>query len=328
MNLFEEINFFKNTQENIYLPILLTLLNLPSILFEIFPFIFLISAVFFFINLLDSREIEVFRQYGIDNLKILTTLSFSSLFIGLFMITIFYYFSSNLKFKYYDIKNDFTKDDKYLAVITSNGLWIRDEVGKKIYLINSSKISGDYLLNLNISEFDKNFEINKIITSKKAHIKTNNWLLYEVNINSKNNRQQLKNLNFKSNFDINKLLSMFDSLSASNLFEINKLKKDYEILGYSTYQIDNYRHKIFSYPIYLTLMLLIGSILMLNVKHNKSKIFYIILAILISVIIYYIDFFTKSISIARNISYIFSVWGLLILYSLIISVNLIKINEK
>ena len=45
-----------------------------------------------------------------------------------------------LKFFYLDIKNDFSKDDKYLAVITSNGLWIKDETKENINLINADKI--------------------------------------------------------------------------------------------------------------------------------------------------------------------------------------------
>ena len=40
MNLFEEISFFRDSEEFILLPIYLTLLNMPSVLFEIFPFIF------------------------------------------------------------------------------------------------------------------------------------------------------------------------------------------------------------------------------------------------------------------------------------------------
>ena len=33
-----------------------------------------------------------------------------------------------MKFKYLDIKKNFTKDNKYLAAVTENGLWIKDEV--------------------------------------------------------------------------------------------------------------------------------------------------------------------------------------------------------
>ena len=56
MNLFEEIGFFKDSDKFILLPIYLTLLNTPSVLFEIFPFIFLIGTLFFFIEIIDKRR--------------------------------------------------------------------------------------------------------------------------------------------------------------------------------------------------------------------------------------------------------------------------------
>ena len=45
--------------------------------------------------------------------------------------------SSKLKFLYFDIKNEYTKDNKYLAVITENGIWIKDEINNKINLIHA-----------------------------------------------------------------------------------------------------------------------------------------------------------------------------------------------
>ena len=46
LNIFEEIKFFENKESAIYFPIILTLLNIPSIIFEILPFIFLLSVMF------------------------------------------------------------------------------------------------------------------------------------------------------------------------------------------------------------------------------------------------------------------------------------------
>ena len=51
LNVLEELKFFSNNDEiGIGLPVLLTLLNFPSILFEIFPFIILITTQFFFMK--------------------------------------------------------------------------------------------------------------------------------------------------------------------------------------------------------------------------------------------------------------------------------------
>ena len=54
INLFEEINFLKNEEVHGYYPVFLSLLNTPSIIFDILPFIFLISTLFFFIKLIET----------------------------------------------------------------------------------------------------------------------------------------------------------------------------------------------------------------------------------------------------------------------------------
>ena len=97
LNIFEEINFFKDLEVSITLPIFLTFLNIPSVIFDIFPFIFLITAQFAFIKLMDQNEIIVLKNFGLDNLKIIKILSILSFFIGLIIITIYYNFSSSLK---------------------------------------------------------------------------------------------------------------------------------------------------------------------------------------------------------------------------------------
>ena len=183
MNLFEEIGFFKDSDEFILLPIYLTLLNAPSVLFEIFPFIFLIGTLFFFIEIIDRDEINILKLNGITNLKIIQILSLLTFIIGLFILIFFYNISSNLKFFYFDLKNQYTKDDKYLAVVTSNGLWIRDEVDKTINYINAEKLDNDKLFNVTISQFDQNFKLTKVIISKKVDIKTNTWVLENPIVN-------------------------------------------------------------------------------------------------------------------------------------------------
>ena len=48
LNIFEEIKYFENKNNETYIPIFLTILNIPSIVFEILPFIFLLGVMFFF----------------------------------------------------------------------------------------------------------------------------------------------------------------------------------------------------------------------------------------------------------------------------------------
>ena len=61
MNLFEEINYFKDLNVNIYLPILLSSLIVPSLLYNMLPFIVLISGIWFFLQIKKSDEITAMK---------------------------------------------------------------------------------------------------------------------------------------------------------------------------------------------------------------------------------------------------------------------------
>ena len=79
-------------------------LNIPSLIYELFPFIILISVQLVMIKIIDNGELITFKNNGLSNFKILKIISLSSFFVGLLVIFIFYNFSAMLKFKYLDIK--------------------------------------------------------------------------------------------------------------------------------------------------------------------------------------------------------------------------------
>ena len=97
LNILTELEFFKNLQVSSYYPIYIALLNSPAMLFEVFPFVFLLTTQVFFLNLFNNNQIQIFKYSGLKNSKILLILSIISFSIGIFIITFFYNFSSNLK---------------------------------------------------------------------------------------------------------------------------------------------------------------------------------------------------------------------------------------
>ena len=58
-------------------------------MFEILPFVFLISTQIFFINLLEKNELEVFKYSGLNNFKIIKIISAYSFILGLILIIFF-----------------------------------------------------------------------------------------------------------------------------------------------------------------------------------------------------------------------------------------------
>ena len=328
VNLFEEINFLKNHDVGGYYPIFLSLLNAPSIIFDILPFIFLISTLLFFIKLINKNELPIFKYTGITNNQILRIIVFFSFIIGIFLIFVFYTFSSKLKSQYLLKKNQFTSDDKYLAVITENGLWIRDEINGTINITNADKIKNNLLINVSIVQFDKNFNLLQIIESEKVNIKSKKWHINNPSITKKNTTNNLPSVNFNSNFDIEIINNLFSNLSSMSLMQLSKLKKNYNKLGYSTVGIKVYEAKILSVPIYLAIMTLLSGIIMFNSKYKKSRIFNVILGISLSVVIYYVNYFSGLLGETGQIPVILSVWLPLIILMLISLIGLVRLNEK
>ena len=84
LSILEEISFFKNLDVSFFYPYFLTLLGTPITLFEIFPFIFLISTQFLFYDLFKKEELNLLKINGLSNLKIIKILFISSITIGIF----------------------------------------------------------------------------------------------------------------------------------------------------------------------------------------------------------------------------------------------------
>ena len=45
-----------------------------------------------------------------------------------------------MKSKYLDIKNRFSNSNEYLAVVNDDGLWIKEEIDNKMYIIHAEKL--------------------------------------------------------------------------------------------------------------------------------------------------------------------------------------------
>jgi len=328
LNILKEIEFFSNKEVNSLYPIYLSLMSSPSIIFEMFPFIFLIATQFFFLKLFDNDEIHVFKYSGLKNIKIISIISFVSFFIGILTITVFYSLSSNLQHYYLQVKNQFSKDKLYLAVINKNGLWIKDIVENKTSIINSSKIENNFLTNTFITTFDKDFKLIRSLKSDKIDIRNNEWLIYDATIYKDNISQKSDLIKFRSNFNQKRIESLFSNLSSLSLLKLIDLRQNYKSLNYSTVDVDMQIYKVATYPLLLVIMTILSSIIMLNTKKTSSKVLKIIIGLFFSVAIYYINNFFNVMGSTEKLPLMVSIWTPVILLSLINLIMLVNINEK
>ena len=329
LTIFEEITFLSESTSAFYLPFMLAVFDAPTTLLEIFPFIILITAQLFFIELIKKKENEIIKINNLNNFYLIKLLAICSFLFGILIIAIYYPISSKLKFIYSDIKNIYSEDGKYLKHLNDNGIWIKDEINNKIYIINGAEKNDPFLKDVFISEFNNNFDLIENIFTKKIDITNDEWVIKNPII-FKNNRQiQLeKTIILSTHFNIDKINSSFKNLNSFNLFQLIDIKNENKLLGYSSQDIDLHFLKIISLPIYFSILAIISSLIMLNIKKNKPYIFHVLLGISLSVIIYYINNIFNVFGLTNKIPIYLSIFFPMIFLGIISIIGLIRINEK
>ena len=75
------------------------------------------------------------------------------------------------------------------------------------------------------------------------------WVVKKASIYEGNEKTYKNDINFYSNFDYERIQSLFSNLSSLSILELFELKKNYILLNLSTTEINLQINKILSYPI-------------------------------------------------------------------------------
>jgi len=67
LNLFEEVEFFKNIEVSILMPLILTSLYIPSLIIKILPFVIFISSMWFMIKIRNTKDLLTLKVFCDSN---------------------------------------------------------------------------------------------------------------------------------------------------------------------------------------------------------------------------------------------------------------------
>ena len=332
LNLFEEIEFFKNIDVNIFTPFILTSVFIPSMIIKILPFIIFLSSMWFMIKIRNNKDLLTLKVFGYSNFKILMTLAITSFFLGFLILFFINPITSSMSRYYEKTKSSFSKDIDHLVTFNRNGLWIKEKLKSEQRIISASKPEGFKLIDVKIFHIDKNSNLIEIINSKKANIKNNLWVLENVVIfkpvDGILKKEEFLNYKITSIYNyekINNLFKNFDTMSFVDLaVNYNKLLDN----GYSEPFLNQSLHSMLSMPFFLFLMTGLASILSMNTLKRSDNLKYIIIGLLITVIIFYFKDLSLALGQTNRIPLILSVWAPVIALSFFTLIGVLQINEK
>ena len=331
MSLFEEINFFKDFDVKIDVPIILSLLYVPSLFYNMYPFIILLSGIWFFLKIKKTDELTAMQISGLSNFSIIIIPSILSIFLGILFITSISPITSVLLQKYETIKGSYEKDLDYLASINDNGIFIKEKSLGNNNVIRSISLKDNFLLKVSIYRFDLNNNFIERIEADSADITSFSWSLKNASIINSQGKlvsKNIENLTYISMYDINKINSLYSNLDTISFWNLQEEIRILEERGYSTKDIEIKLQRSLAFPFFLLSMILLSSVFTLGTRAAENNWTYVFIAITASVLIFFFNDFSAVLGQTEKLPLKIAVWMPIAIIFIFSSVGIIHANQK
>ena len=113
LNLFEELEFFKNLNQSIVLPLILSASFVPTLILELLPFIVFLAAVFYFLDLKANKDLLSIKIFGYSNIRIILILSLFAFLLGSLILVSINPITSSPFRSCLNMASEVTIDDRY-----------------------------------------------------------------------------------------------------------------------------------------------------------------------------------------------------------------------
>jgi lipopolysaccharide export system permease protein len=330
LNLFEEIEFFKNLNLPFSLPFILSLSFVPTLILELLPFIVFLSSIFYFLHLRSSKDLLSIKVFGYSNAKIIFILSLFSFAFGLFILLAINPLTSTL-IKYYEVEKAlYSKDVDHLISINKNGVWIKEITENDYKIINAKNLNKATLEKVSVYIFSNNHKLKKRIESESALIINNPWQMKKAYIYDfeEGNNLFFESFEFKSDRVYEKITSLYKNLNTISFLNLVFNYSQLNEKGYSKKLLNEKINRLISIPVFLFLMVVLAGIFTIGSLKNKQNFYYMIISILTCIAIYYFKDLSIALAQTGKISLILSIWMPILLISLFCMIGVIQINEK
>ena len=332
LNLFEEIEFFKNLEVSFFLPISLTALYIPSMLIKLLPFIVFISSLWFLFNLRNSSDLLTLKVFGYSNFKIFLVLGLTSFLFGWLILFVANPATSTMVKYYEQTKSKYSKDIDHLVSINKNGLWIKENFNNGHRIISADETRNNILKNILIFNLDKNYNLVEKIYSKTADISKNDWILEGVvvyKIEAGIMKESLvDNYPLYSKYDYEKIVSLFRNFDTMSFLDLILNYKNLQNKGYNKAHLDQNLNAMLSLPFFLFIMTALASILTMNTLKKSNNFTFIVVGLIACVAVYYFNHLSLALGQANRISLSLAAWIPVAAVGLFSTIGILQINEK
>ncbi len=332
LNLFEEIEFFKNLDVSFLTPLFLTVIFIPGMLINLLPFVIFVSSLKFLVEIRNNKELLSLKIFGYSNFKIFVILSLTSFIIGWIVLFLINPLTSTMSKYYEKTKSNYSRDINHLVTFNNNGMWIKENLDNGYRIVTAPKYNNENLNDILIFNFDKNFMLKEKIFSKKGNISNNDWILNDVSIfkieNSDREAQKVDKITINSIYTYDKIINLFKNFETLSFADLILNFQKLIDQGYNKIFLEQSLHSMLSMPFFLLIMSSLACILALGTLKKSNNVKFILIGIFTCVIIYYLKDLSIALGQTNRIPLKLANWIPIISIGMLSLIGVLQINEK
>ena len=296
----------------------LTLLNLPSSVYQILPLIIIISSAWVFLSLARSSELIVFRAAGKSSVSMLITPAILSFLIGVVSISVFNPIVASTSKQYADLKAKLVDGQETTISIGNEGLWLRQADKKGHTVIRAKRANSDAtelyevtLIKLN----EENLSIRRIeaemITLKDAKWIAKYSIIWPIKFgqNSQSNAKEHELIELPTSLKKEQITDRFGDPSTISVWSLPEFIAQLERAGFSAKRYSVWLHSELAKPIFFLAMMLISAAFCMRQSKVKGTSINVLAAVLLGFFLFYLKNFVLILGINGQLPVFIAAWG-------------------
>ena len=323
----------RSSSKSIEFSILLkmAIFHIPSLFPIILPTVFLLSSMNTYMKLNKFNELNVLRASGFSIWSIISPALINVFLISASFILILNPVFSHMNIKFKNFESIYFKGNSGLYSISQTGLWLREKNNNFEYVINAKHYSSEEkkLKEVKIFKFDLNDKfLERIDVDNVEMINDQYWKLingYKLELNKTPNEFETYDLDI--NLDVAKIEKNFRPPETISFWELTNYINNLEKSGFSVKKHVIYKNYLYSYPLILVSMVLLGCILSIKKERIKKNILKVISGIIIGVIFHFLSDIVKTLGQTGSLNVFFAVWAPPIIFNLFLLSTLIHFED-
>ena len=266
-DLIEQISRFSSEAFTFKDALRLTLLNVPSLLYRIFPLIMILSTLALFLGLARTSELVVTRASGRSALRsVLAPVVVAGCF-GAIAVAVLNPMVAATSKQYELQSNHFASDDTNVLSISQEGLWLRqgNRNGQTVIRASHANLDGTQLHDVTFITFSPGEGPTERIEAQSAELNPGFWRLMDAKQwsftakNPESGARLHQQLDIPTDLTQAGIRDSFGTPSAIPIWDLPQFIESLEAAGFSARQHRMWFQMELALPLFLVSMVLIGA---------------------------------------------------------------------